>query len=64
VNWRTINAVVELRKASADLIAVADILVFGSQGEAEAALSLLPRRVRLLKVRVERALTVLEEGEP
>jgi hypothetical protein len=63
VNLRTINSVVELRKSCADLIAVADIFVFGSQGEADAALSLLPRRVRLLKVRVERVLTALEEGE-
>jgi hypothetical protein len=60
VNLRTINSVVELRKSCADLIAVADSFVFGSQGEADAALSLLPRRVRLLKVRVDRALAALE----
>jgi hypothetical protein len=57
------NAVVELRKSCADLIAVADIFVFNSPGEAEAALSLLPRRVQMLKVRVDRALTALEEDE-
>jgi hypothetical protein len=61
--WRALNAIVELRRTAADLIAVADIAIYAQkEGEKAVGIRLLPDRIRKVQFRAQRALTALEEG--
>jgi hypothetical protein len=59
----TLNTLLALRKASADVVALVDLIIYGAPGEAEVARQVLPRRIRTLEMRVKRALETLE-GKP
>jgi hypothetical protein len=59
--WRTLNAVVELRRTAADVVTLCDVIVFAeTETEKVAALRMLPTRIRRLQFRAGRALTALE----
>jgi hypothetical protein len=59
--WRALNAIVELRRLAADVVAIADIAVYAQKdGEKAVAMRLLPGKIRTLKFRADRALTALE----
>jgi hypothetical protein len=60
--YRTLTAIVELRRRAADTVALCDLCIYGSESEARIAQSALPNRLRSLQFRVQRALTALEEG--
>jgi hypothetical protein len=62
--WRALNAIVELRRVAADLIAVADIAIYAEKpGEKAVAVRALPDRIRKVQFRAQRCLTALEEGQ-
>jgi hypothetical protein len=62
--WRALNAIVELRRAAADVVAICDMAIYsGKEGEKAVALRLLPDRIRTLRFRAQRAITALEEGQ-
>jgi hypothetical protein len=54
------NAVTELRRAAAAVVALCDTIIFASEGEGAAALRALPRRIRTLQRLSQRTLTALE----
>jgi hypothetical protein len=59
---RQLNAVVNVRKAAADLVVIADAIIYAeSEAAKAAALRTLERRVRTLMFRASRCLTALEE---
>jgi hypothetical protein len=60
--WRLLDAITNVRRTAADVVALADLAIYGSDAEAEVALEKLPARVRALQFRAQRALTALEEG--
>ena len=61
--WRTLNAIVELRRTAADAATLCDVVIFGeTESEKAHALRLLPARIRRLQFRAQRALTKLEGG--
>jgi hypothetical protein len=62
-DWQTLNAIMELRRTAADVVTLADIVIFDTDGTV--ALRQLPRRIRTLQTRARRALEVLERrGQP
>jgi hypothetical protein len=61
--YRTLNAITEVRRAAADMMILADLVIYGSPGEADVAMRQLPNRLRSLRFRTQRALTALEEGQ-
>jgi hypothetical protein len=61
---RILNAIVDLRKQAADVVAFCDLIIYsGKDGEKAVAMRLLPDRIRTLRFRANRALTALGEGE-
>lgn len=63
MKFRTLNAIVELRKAAADVMVFADAAIYGNDAAIAEAMSRLPNRVRLLELRAQRVLKALEGGE-
>jgi hypothetical protein len=62
--WQALNAIVELRRVAADLVAVADIAVYAQKpGEQAAAIRMLPDRIRKVQFRAQRAITALESDQ-
>jgi hypothetical protein len=59
--YRTLNAVMEVRRTAADVVTFCDLIIFGSEAEADVALRQLPNRLRSLQFRTQRALTALSE---
>jgi hypothetical protein len=63
--YRTLDAITNLRRTCADVTTLADLIIFGSESESDAAMRLLPNRIRTLQFRAQRAQTALElEGLP
>jgi hypothetical protein len=63
--WRVLNRLVELRRAAADVVDLADRIVYGSAAEAEVARQMLPVRLQRLAGRLQRAQAALrQEGAP
>ena len=59
--WRTLNAIVELRRTAADAVTLADTIIYSAtESEKAAALRMLPNRIRALQFRAARCLTALE----
>jgi hypothetical protein len=58
--YRTLDAITHVRRTCADVMTLADLIIFGSKGDSEAAMRLLPNRIRTLQFRAQRALTALE----
>jgi hypothetical protein len=58
--FSAMTAVTDLRKVSADVVALCDAAIFASEGEGAAALRALPTRIRALISRAQRCLTALE----
>jgi hypothetical protein len=59
--WRTLNAIVELRRTAADVVTLADTIIYATtESEKAHALRMLPSRIRTLRFRAARALTALE----
>jgi hypothetical protein len=59
--WRALNAIAELRRLAADVVAIADIAIYsGKDGEKAVAMRMLPGKIRTLKFRADRALAALE----
>jgi hypothetical protein len=54
------TCVVELRRACADVITLADMLIYGTGGEASVATQRLPRRIQVLERRARLAREALE----
>jgi hypothetical protein len=59
--WRALKAIVEVRKTAADVVALADLVIYGNDTKVATAMRLLPARIRALQFRATRALTALEE---
>jgi hypothetical protein len=60
--WHTITAVTELRKASADVVSLCDVIIFGHTGEAMVARPMLNARMERLAARLQQAQRALTEG--
>jgi hypothetical protein len=54
------SAITGVRRAAVDVVVRADVIIFASEGEANAALRELPTRVRALISRAQRCLEALE----
>ena len=63
--WRVLTRLVELRRAAADVIDLADRVVYASATEAEVAQQMLPMRLQRLATRLQRVQVALrQEGAP
>ena len=59
--WRTVTAIVVLRRTAADAVTIADVIVYAeSEAAKAAAMRMLPRRIRALQLRAARCLTALD----
>jgi hypothetical protein len=61
--WRLLDAITNVRRTAADVVTLCDLVIYGTDAEAEVALEKLPARVRALQFRAQRCLTALEEGQ-
>jgi hypothetical protein len=60
--WEVLNTIIELRRAAADVVALADMAVYGQPGGQADAMNRLPDSIRRLQARATRALDALAEG--
>jgi hypothetical protein len=58
--WRALSAIVEVRRRAADVVLLADLIVYGHGSEVEVAMRDLPDRLRSLQFRTLRCLAALE----
>jgi hypothetical protein len=60
-DWRTLSAIVELRRTAANVVMLADTIIYSTtESEKAAALRMLPNRIRALQFRAARCLTALD----
>jgi hypothetical protein len=58
--WQRLDAVVNVRKTAADVVALADLAIYGAVGQQGDAFRRLPERLRALQRRAQRCLDALE----
>jgi hypothetical protein len=54
-----LQAITDLRRVAADVVALCDAAIYAQEGEASRAMRVLPARIRVLLFRSNRALTAL-----
>jgi hypothetical protein len=60
-DWRPLSAIVELRRTAANVVMLADTIIYSTtESEKAAALRMLPNRIRALQFRAARCLTALD----
>jgi hypothetical protein len=60
--WRTLNAITNLRRTAADVTELCDLVIYGSDSESVVAQRFLVTRMKLLAIRLQRAQAALGEG--